>query len=106
MRGRQSSGSPVIRGFGECEKEDISAAVEMLEEDESEMHFPFSSGVADSCHIRMRELCIQSGGRPIRIFYAFDPRRPAIPLIGGDKSGDDRFHWRFVSGADNLYDEH
>ena len=40
----------------------------------------------------MRELRVQSGGRPIRVFYAFDPRRMAILLIGGDKTGDDRFY--------------
>ncbi|MDE0176677.1 MAG: type II toxin-antitoxin system RelE/ParE family toxin [Defluviicoccus sp.] len=54
----------------------------------------------------MRELRIQSGGRPIRVFYAFDPRRTAILLIGGDKTGDGRFYERFVPLADKLYDEH
>jgi len=47
---------------------------------------------------------IQSGGKPIRIFYAFDPRRSAILLIGGDKTGDKRFYDRMVPTADNLYD--
>ncbi len=54
----------------------------------------------------MRELRVQSAGKPIRIFYAFDPRRTAILLIGGDKTGDDRFYRRFVPQADRLYDEH
>jgi len=54
----------------------------------------------------MRELRVQSGGRPIRVFYAFDPRRMAILLIGGDKTGDDRFYETFVPIADRLYDEH
>ena len=48
----------------------------------------------------------QSGGRPIRVFYAFDPRRMAILLIGGDKTGNDRFYREYVPVADNLYDEH
>ncbi|MDE0704845.1 MAG: type II toxin-antitoxin system RelE/ParE family toxin [Rhodospirillaceae bacterium] len=54
----------------------------------------------------MRELRIQSSGKPIRVFYAFDPRRSAILLIGGDKSGNDRFYRRYVPIADRLYDEH
>ena len=54
----------------------------------------------------MRELRVQSGGRPIRVFYAFDPRRSAILLIGGDKTGDERFYERCVRLADSLYDEH
>jgi len=44
------------------------------------------------------------GGRPLRVFYAFDPRRSAILLIGGDKTGDDRFYERMVPIADQLYD--
>jgi len=52
----------------------------------------------------MRELRVQSQGDPIRIFYAFDPRRAAILLIGGDKAGDDRFYEVMVPHADRLYD--
>jgi hypothetical protein len=52
----------------------------------------------------MRELRVQRGGRPLRVFYAFDPRRSAILLIGGDKTGDDRFYDRMVPIADKLYD--
>ena len=54
----------------------------------------------------MRELRIQHGGKPYRVFYAFDPRRVAILLIGGKKSGDDRWYERYVPVADRLYDEH
>jgi hypothetical protein len=54
----------------------------------------------------MRELRIQHQGRPVRVFYAFDPRRAAILLIAGDKTGDDRFYDRMVPIADRLYDEH
>jgi len=54
----------------------------------------------------MRELRVQSSGRPVRVFYAFDPRRTAVLLIGGDKTGDDRFYKQFVPLADRLYDEH
>ena len=52
------------------------------------------------------KLRLQRSGRPFRIFYAFDPRRVAILLIGGDKTGDDRFYERYVPWADRLYDEH
>jgi hypothetical protein len=52
----------------------------------------------------MRELRVQRGGRPLRVFYAFDPRRSAILLVGGDKTGDDRFYDRMVPIADKLYD--
>ena len=54
----------------------------------------------------MRELRTQSGGRPLRTLYLFDPRRTAILLIGGDQTGDDRFYEQFVPIADDLYDQH
>ena len=54
----------------------------------------------------MRELRVQSGGHPLRVFYAFDPRRVAILLIGGDKTGDNRFYETYLPIADRLYDEH
>jgi hypothetical protein len=54
----------------------------------------------------MRELRIQHAGRPFRVLYAFDPRRVAILLLGGDKTGDDRWYEKYVPVADKIYDEH
>ena len=54
----------------------------------------------------MRELRIQHKGAPYRVFYAFDPRRAAILLIGGTKTGDKRFYEKMVPVADDLYDTH
>ncbi len=53
-----------------------------------------------------QELRVQREGRPIRVFYAFDPRRTSILLIGGDKTSSDRFYEVYVPVADDLYDEH
>jgi hypothetical protein len=88
----------------ESQQADISATVLLLEEQGPQLAFPHSSGIAGSRHKLMRELRVQSGGRPIRIFYAFDPRRSAILLIGGEKTGDDRFYVRMIPIADALYD--
>ena len=49
---------------------------------------------------------MQHAGRPYRVLYAFDPRRAAILLLGGDKTGDDRWYVVNVPKADALYDEH
>jgi hypothetical protein len=54
----------------------------------------------------MRLLRVQSCGDPLRAFYAFDPRRTATLLIGGNKAGDNRFHERMIPLADRLYDQH
>jgi hypothetical protein len=44
----------------------------------------------------MLELRIQSHGALLRVFYAFDPKRNAILLIGGNKRGQEK---RFYSLA-------
>ena len=90
----------------EAEQVELAASVELLMEKGPTLPFPHSSGIAISRHPHMRELRTQIAGRPYRTFYAFDPRRTAILLIGGDKTGDDRFYETFVPRADDLYDTH
>jgi hypothetical protein len=88
------------------EQEEIAAVIGLLEEKGPQLPFPYSSGVKGSRHSHMRELRTQIQGRPFRTLYAFDPRRIAILLLGGDKTGDDRWYKVFVPRADDLYDVH
>jgi len=90
----------------EAEQEDVAATVELLEAKGPKLPFPYSSGINGSKHSHMRELRIQHSGRPYRTLYAFDPRRAAILLLGGDKTGDDRWYDENIPIADRLYDEH
>lgn len=84
----------------------VAASVGLLEEMGVNLPFPHSSGVNGSKHSQMRELRVQHKGDPYRILYAFDPRRSAILLIGGNKAGDDRWYEVYVPIADKLYDKH
>lgn len=90
----------------EEEQESLDASVRLLEERGPNLRFPHSSGINGSKHDHMRELRTQHDGRPYRTLYAFDPRRCAILLIGGDKTGNDRWYDENVPIADRLYDEH
>lgn len=90
----------------EDEQIDVDAVVGLLEERGPQLDYPYSSGIEGSKHGRMRELRIQHRGKPYRILYAFDPRRIAILLIGGNKGGDSRWYEKYVPIADRLYDEH
>jgi len=90
----------------EAEQDDVIAYVTLLETHDVKLGFPHSSGIKGSRHSHMRELRVQSGGSPIRIFYAFNPLRNAILLTAGDKTGDDRFYKKMVPLADALYDVH
>jgi hypothetical protein len=92
------------QGLNETQQDDMTAVALLLIEQGPQLPFPYSSGINGSKHTHMRELRVQSGGRPLRVFYAFDPRRTAILLIGGDKTGDNRFYERMVPIADVLYD--
>lgn len=92
--------------LAEDEQESLAASVRLLEERGPLLGFPHSSGIHGSRHSHMRELRVQHDGRPLRTLYAFDPLRSAILLIGGDKTGDDRWYDTNVPVADRLYDEH
>jgi hypothetical protein len=90
----------------ENEQDAIDRTIGLLEERGPTLGYPYSSDVKGSRHGRMRELRVQQAGHPIRIFYAWDPRRVCLLLIGGDKSGDNQFYERMVTIADDLYTEH
>ena len=88
----------------ESQQDDVAAAVQLLMDDGPQLRFPHASGVEGSRHSHRREWRVQSGGRPLRMFYAFDPRRIAILLIRGDKTGDERFYDTSIPIADRLYE--
>jgi hypothetical protein len=90
----------------EAEQESIDVSVRLLEEKGPNLGFPHTSGIEGSRHAHMRELRVQHEGRPYRVLYAFDPRRCAILLIGGDKTGNNRWYDVHVPIADKLYDTH
>jgi len=84
----------------------VDASVRLVERYGPMLPYPHSSSVSTSRHGHMRELRIQHGGRPLRVLYAFDPRRVAILLLGGDKTGDRRWYEVSVPRADRIYDRH
>jgi len=90
----------------EAEQDSIAVSVRLLMDKGIALGHPHSSGVTGSKHGHMRELRVQHQGRPFRVLYAFDPRRVAILLIGGDKTGNDRWYEEFVPVADRIYDGH
>lgn len=93
-------------GLTEVQQVSVSASVGLLRIRGPQLGHPYSSGIGSSRQPRMRELRIQHRGRPFRVLYAFDPRRTAILLIGGDKTGNHRWYEEFVPLADRLYDDH
>lgn len=94
----------------EQEQDMLVARVELLEELGPALGRPTVDNVHQSRHPNMKELRAEGG---LRVLFAFDPRRTAILLIGGDKSAQDpnsptwnRWYDVYVPAADDLYDEH
>jgi len=54
----------------------------------------------------MKELRIQHEGRPYRILFAFDPRRIAYLILGGDKTGDSQWYDNAIRRAELIYAKH
>src|SRR6516162_6501250 len=52
--------------------------------------------------VPLRELRTRSHGEPIRIAYAFDPRRDAVLLLGGTKKGADDFYEWLIPKAKEI----
>jgi len=92
--------------LAEGEQVSVDASVRLLERYGPALPYPHSSAVRGSRHRHMRELRVQHGGRPLRVLYAFDPRRTAILLFGGDKAVSRRWYEENVPRADALYDRH
>jgi len=90
--------------LSETQQTDVAATVELLAEKGPNLPSPYSSGIEGTVQFSLRELRIQSQGRPIRVFCTFDPRRVAILLMGGDKTGDKRFYERLAPLAERLYE--
>jgi len=90
----------------EAEQEDVQASVILLRERGPTLGRPHVDLVTTSAYPNMKELRTQHDGKPYRTLFAFDPRRIAILLIGGDKTGNDRWYTEFVPQADKIYAEH
>ncbi len=67
---------------------------------------PYVDTINKSKHKNMKELRVQNKQKFFRIFFAFDPERKAILLIGSDKRGNKKFYKEIIPIADKLYDLH
>ena len=61
-----------------------------------------------SRHANMKELRFGAADGEWRVAFAFDPKRKAILLVAGDKSGvgEKRFYRQLIAKADNRFDAH
>jgi hypothetical protein len=88
------------------QQEAIAARVELLEELGPSLGRPAVDTIDGSRHSNMKELRTSNDGA-LRVLFAFDPRRCAILLVGGNKSGRwNEWYEVNIARADDLFDEH
>ena len=69
---------------------------------------PHVDTLKDSKHANMKEMRFDSTDGAWRVAFAFDPKRMAILLVAGDKSGGSqkRFYRELIRKADQRFDAH
>ena len=91
--------------LSEGQQEALRARISLLREQGPNLKRPYVGEILTSRHSpRMKELVCNEEGA-LRVLFLFDPRRTAILLLGGDKTGIwDKWYETAVPEADNLYD--
>ncbi len=87
------------------EQEDGAYVVRLLEQDGLGLRHPYSSALAASKYA-FRELRPKKGASPLRVIYAFDPRRDAVLILGGDKGSDAKFYRRIIKRAETIWKDY
>jgi hypothetical protein len=88
------------------EQESVAFGVKLLSERGPALTRPHADTLRGSRFSNMRELRVQHHGQPYRVLYVFDPRRVALLLLGGNKTGKARWTEESIAQADKLYAAH
>lgn len=80
----------------------------LLEKFGHELGRPHVDTLKGSKHANMKELRFSADNGVWRLAFAFDPKRKAILLVCGDKSGssEKRFYKSLIKRADQRFDKH
>ncbi|MFP5235801.1 MAG: type II toxin-antitoxin system RelE/ParE family toxin [Acidobacteriota bacterium] len=88
------------------EQKSVTKAVDSLEQTGPALGRPLVDTLKGSKFPNMKELRVQHHGRPLRVLFAFDPRRSAYLILGGDKTGDALWYVDAIRRADAIYARH
>ncbi len=99
---------PEFDDFDEEVQDEIFALGEVLKEYGPELGRPKADTLNGSKHANMKELRFKADDGVWRVAFAFDPKRKAILLVAGDKSGgsEKRFYRQLIKKADERFDNH
>ncbi len=99
---------PEFEDLVEEVQDELLAQARLLETFGPELGRPRVDTLNGSQHANMKELRFIAAGGVWRVAFAFDPRRHAILLIAGDKSGSSqkRFYKQLIKKADARFNAH
>jgi hypothetical protein len=86
----------------------ILSRAELLKETGPQLGRPHVDTLSGSKHSNMKEIRFRADDGVWRIAFAFDVKRRAILLVGGDKAGvsQDKFYRNLIEIADRRFDQH
>ncbi len=99
---------PEFDALGQDVRTEVLALARVLQEFGPQLGRPRVDTLNGSRHANMKELRFSAEGGEWRVAFAFDPRRKAILLVAGDKSGgsEKRFYRELIRKADERFDTH
>lgn len=99
---------PEFRQFSENVRRHTYAVIELLARSGPRLGRPHADTLKGSKHPNMKELRFDADDGAWRFAFAFDVKRRAILLVGGDKSGvsQEKFYRSLIEIADSRFDQH
>jgi len=101
----------VRTGFNDLHEDvqtEILALSRLLQQFGPQLGRPRVDTLNGSRHANMKELRFSAADGEWRVAFAFDPKRKAIMLVAGDKSGvsEKNFYRQLIIRADQRFDAH
>jgi hypothetical protein len=99
---------PELEALPEAVQDELLANASLLVTHGPMLGRPHADTLAGSRYANMKELRFRAEDGVWRVAFAFDPRRQAIVLVAGDKSGvaQQRFYKMLIAKADKRFAEH
>lgn len=95
-----------LDGQEEDLQDEALSHLEMLKDRGPLLSRPYADTLKGSKIANLKELRFSYKGAPIRILFAFDPRKQGVIILGGDKTGDKRWYEKNIPIAEKLYKAH
>lgn len=95
-----------LQALDDNDRTNVLASLILLAEKGPQLGRPHADTLENTTIKNLKELRIQSKGKPLRAFFAFDPTRQAVVLCAGDKTSDKQFYKRLIPLAEAEYRKH